>query len=83
MKLWHPHTEGPDQLCACLVALPGNPADPRNEPPMLAADLYLFDPADRVFRNERTHARIEHAVFWWVSEAELLAELRAMQGEPA
>lgn len=42
---------------------------------MLAADLYVFDPLECTFRNERTQAPLSHGEYWWASEIDVLTEL--------
>lgn len=82
MKLWHPHTELPDSLCACLIAQVGDPSDGCFAEPMLTADFYIYYPEYREFRNERTDRRMTQPVFWWARERDILAELSAEMALP-
>ncbi|THF62190.1 hypothetical protein [Pseudothauera rhizosphaerae] len=70
-------------MCSCLIALPGNSRDPHNEPPILTADLHVYDPLDGHFRNERTHRQIEYPEFWWARESDVLAELAGVEAVAA
>lgn len=80
MKLWHPHTERPDCLCACLIAQTGDLSGNGPPEPMLAADFYIYYPERREFRNERTDRRMTQLVFWWAKERDVLAELSGTAG---
>lgn len=72
MKLWHPHTEQPDAICSCLIAVP---PDNAGEPYCLAGTYYTFDPRTGQFRCEETDVTLRASAFFWATEADVLQEL--------
>lgn len=74
MKLWHPHTERPTEICSCLVAMP-----PEGDGDVfaLAGSYYTYDPKTDRFRCEITDVPLVVSSFFWAREADVLQELEA------
>jgi hypothetical protein len=72
VKLWHPHTERPECVCSCLIALP---PDELSEGFTLAGTFYTYDPRTNRFRCEETDVPLIAKAFFWANEADVLQEL--------
>lgn len=76
MKLWHPHTETPGEVCACVIALPADPLNPVEDGPLLMRGIYVWTP-ESGFTHEEDESPVVFPAFFWAREADLLAELAA------
>ena len=86
MKLWHPHTEQPGatepDTAVYVVALPGIPdfLDDANRP-MLLPSIYTWTPVGG-FEDALDGAPLCAAAYHWAREADLVAELIALEQQP-
>lgn len=76
MKLWHPNTEIPGDVCTCLIALPGDPLNPIEDGPLILRGIYTWTP-ENGFTDERDESPIVFPEFFWARESDLLEEIAA------
>lgn len=75
-RVWQPHTRRPSgpEMAVIAIRPPVEFADDADGP-LLLAELYRWDERWQCWMSEGSGLKIHHAVFWWMSETDVLQGL--------
>lgn len=71
-RIWHPHTEQPEELTCAVIAIPD--ADDDGLLCRLVPGIYYLS-RDGRWLEEKSVQELAYPVFWWAAEGDLIALL--------